>query len=322
MTRTELLSSIVETEIIENESVMFMSWFLDTQSLGLQTLLCPDILYSTFGSSGVDDLQTLAKHDFKPLDRKHNIQGITLPSPQTVNHIFSCSEVGLECSPRSQQEDAMLLPWCCIAAFAHILKTFEAIATELEFHYELDSGSALGAVKLGQFLPWDIDGDIYASTDAVTQHFLKTNGKGSLALARAGIELSRRSADCYYDAGAGYFVMTFDGIEVEVLGRRGDLTLRSHPEFRGIPTRIKVGDVWARVHANPGAYARSRYGPGHLRHAQSWRFQDGQDDAFAAYSGAGWRVCADPRHHACLDRHPLDGNVIFHPDYFTCWKGG
>ena len=91
MTRTELLSSMVETENIENESVMFMSWFLDTQSLRLQTLLCPDILYSTFGSSGVDDLQTLAKHDFKPLARKHNIQGITLPSPQTVNHIFSCS---------------------------------------------------------------------------------------------------------------------------------------------------------------------------------------------------------------------------------------
>ena len=42
----------------------------------------------------------------------------------------------------------MLLPWCCIAAFAHILKTFEAIATELEFHYELDSGSARRPVHL------------------------------------------------------------------------------------------------------------------------------------------------------------------------------
>ncbi len=33
--------------------------------------------------------------------------------------------------------------------------------------YELDSGSVLGAVKIGHFLPWDIDGDVNVATRCV-----------------------------------------------------------------------------------------------------------------------------------------------------------
>ena len=37
----------------------------------------------------------------------------------------------------------------------------------LGFHYELDSGSLLGAAKLNNFIPWDIDGDLYIPTEKI-----------------------------------------------------------------------------------------------------------------------------------------------------------
>ena len=43
------------------------------------------------------------------------------------------------------------------------------MATRLGFHYELDSGSVLGAVKMRDFIPWDIDGDVYLPTIVIRE---------------------------------------------------------------------------------------------------------------------------------------------------------
>ena len=40
----------------------------------------------------------------------------------------SLSQIGLACSPRQQQAEAHLLPWCCIASFKHIIKTVDVLA--------------------------------------------------------------------------------------------------------------------------------------------------------------------------------------------------
>ncbi len=67
--------------------------------------------------------------------------------------------------------------------------------------------------------------------------------------------------DSYADKGAGFFLFSYGGVEVEMMGRRSNLSggAECAPEFRGIPTRVQVSGVWARTHASPGLYARSRY---------------------------------------------------------------
>jgi hypothetical protein len=54
------------------------------------------------------------------------------------------------------------------------------------FHYELDSGSLLGAVKLNNFIPWDIDGDLYIPSEQL--HIFDRGATGALAFEEAGIE--------------------------------------------------------------------------------------------------------------------------------------
>ena len=39
---------------------------------------------------------------------------------------------------------------------------------------------------------------------------------------------------------------------------------------------------------NPGLYARSRYGHGYLRHAQSWRYE-GLGSAYDNYESGSWK---------------------------------
>ena len=71
--------------------------------------------------------------------------------------------MGLACEGWSQAA-AFLLPWCCVLAFRHVLATLEAVTASLGLDYQLKAGSALGAVKLGNFIPWDIDIDTEFAT--------------------------------------------------------------------------------------------------------------------------------------------------------------
>ena len=68
--------------------------------------------------------------------------------------------------------------------------------------------------------------------------------------------------------GAGHFQLSYQGLEFELMGKRGNLTLNSGE----MPTLVPFGDTWAPAHAHPGQYLRGRYGPKYLRHAQSWQF--------------------------------------------------
>ena len=88
--------------------------------------------------------------------------------------------------------------------------------------------------------------------------------------------MTRLSADNYKDKGAGFFMMWIGELGVEVMGRRGNLSLQD-PVFdtRVLPwkpTRIQIGpDYWASTNVNPGANIRLKYVHGYLRHVQSWR---------------------------------------------------
>ena len=67
-----------------------------------------------------------------------------------------------------------------------MLSVFDRISDELGFHYEIDSGTLLGAVKFNNFIPWDIDGDVYVSTKAIND-FFQPGQKGTRSLQEEGI---------------------------------------------------------------------------------------------------------------------------------------
>jgi hypothetical protein len=50
-------------------------------------------------------------------------------------------------------------------------------------------------------------------------------GEGKAAMEEAGISVYAHSPDNYGDKGAGFFMLWLSGMEVEMLGRRGTLTL-------------------------------------------------------------------------------------------------
>ena len=80
-------------------------------------------------------------------------------------------------------------------SFQHVILHLETIANKLGIEYSLDSGSALGAVKLGNFIPWDIDMDIDLRTQDIP-HF-KPGGEANKYLTSQGIELYSFKEDMY-----------------------------------------------------------------------------------------------------------------------------
>ena len=67
-----------------------------------------------------------------------------------------------------------------------MLAVFDRLSEELGFHYEIDSGTLLGAVKFNNFIPWDIDGDVYISSSAIFEYF-QTGQHGTRSFEKDGI---------------------------------------------------------------------------------------------------------------------------------------
>ena len=82
----------------------------------------------------------------------------------------------------------------------------------------------LGGVKLNNFIPWDIDGDIYISTENM-KHFHE-GGIGRFILKQEGISIFGWNEDNYWDKGAGHYQLSYQGLEFELMGKRGNLTLK------------------------------------------------------------------------------------------------
>ena len=89
------------------------------------------------------------------------------------------------------------------------------------------------------------------------------------------------------------------------------------------PAYLYVSGLWIRTLPNPGSYVRSLYGPGHLYHAQSWIYYDHMKVPHDEYkNGEFWKPCKETSFHGCLDKYPIDGNMMFHSEYFKEWKYG
>ena len=222
---------------------------------------------------------------------------------------FTCQDIKMVCEPE-QQTQSFLAPLCCSRAANHIVRVLDAISTHLDIHYELDSGSLLGAVKLNNFIPWDIDGDVYIDTQDM-KHF-HYNGSARFILNAEGIEIFNWEENNYWDRGAGHYQLAYAGLEFELMGKRG-----LSKEQGGQPTKVLFGTTWAKAHQHPGQYLRGRYGSGYLRHLQSWRYLSDMNNAFDTYSKSkDWTHCVDKSSHACLELYPTDGNWLWLPNRF------
>jgi hypothetical protein len=299
-TKTDLEDHL-DAASFSSTQMMFADFFLKINHIGKSLVTCPDVMFSIG-----DDLLPPSDQEWLQLAKKWGLQGISKDLGPKKIHSFSCSEVGLKCEP-ARQTKSFIVPWCCVQSAMHIISTMDRIADIAGLHYELDSGSVLGAVKLHNFIPWDIDGDLYIPTEDM-HHFHK-NGTGRIILEEEGIVLHSWRDDNYSDKGAGHYQLTHGGLSFELMGKRGKLTLKEGMS----PTRILVGSTWARVHHHPGQYLRGRYGPQYLQHAQSWQFLETMENACDNYGGHQWTQCENPGHHACLENYPSDGNVQFLP---------
>merc|ERR1719450_1375158 len=105
------------------------------------------------------ELLSSSREEWKSLAAKHQFQAVVTNFRKRFAVEFDCDEVNLYCDIRSQAA-AFILPWCCFKSFRHILTSLEEISSKLGIEYQLESGSCLGAVKLANFIPWDIDIDI------------------------------------------------------------------------------------------------------------------------------------------------------------------
>ncbi|XP_040576802.1 uncharacterized protein [Lepeophtheirus salmonis] len=313
LTRTDRFKQIPLNKDI---SLAFIKWYYDHR-LNTVSLSCPDLLYLT-NDDLKNDLEG-SREDWMSLGKALKFQAVIPHKRVQSEYQFSCHEIRIKCSPRSMA-DSFLLPYCCTRSYNFVIERLEFLASNLGIDYELNSGSLLGAVKLNNFIPWDIDGDIYIKTDHIVK-FFDYGGSARKILERNGFTLTSIQENNYWDIGAKYFNLHFGGIEFEMQGRR-NLTEKECSEFYHDQvcrnkTRVLVGHTWAKTHANPGRYARLRYGPGYLKHSTSWRYNIHQDNSFEKYQTSGqWNLCREEADHTCLDSYDGDGNINWLPSNY------
>ncbi|XP_063245071.1 uncharacterized protein LOC134546287 isoform X2 [Bacillus rossius redtenbacheri] len=287
-----------------NSLTVFEHWFLHMRQLGVTAVACPDSMFFTAGEDAVASPASAESHRsaWLSLARQWELQYVTLPSGQ--EYAFSCEEAKLSCNAFTVTQ-AYLLPPCCLSKVRQVFAALDEFATKHKLKYELDSGSVLGAVKVRGFMPWDIDGDVIFQGDGYATFY-----KYRKEILEQGIPME--SFSLTYNGPAGFFKFFASSIFIEMWGVKRLSWYLLPDTLKDIPTRVDVMGLWMLAPANPGLYARNKYGPNFLKHAHSWRYL-GMDSSFSAYKMVGtWRQCPLKHHHACLDLFPPDGNLAYY----------
>ncbi|XP_068081146.1 uncharacterized protein [Anabrus simplex] len=294
LVKTEVLRKVTFDETLPFQ-ILFNDWFLQLKESGILAVTCPDIMFFINGEEEPWHEHWLA------LARKMQISRIFL-SPNK-HFKFTCEELSLSCDPWDWTEH-FLLPTCCFEQIRNTLSKLHSFAEMKNMAYELDSGSQLAAVKLQGHSPWDLDGDLQYNSKFY-EHFKIHNG-------------SKSQSGIYFDdfmTEYKKFKIFTPKIYIEMWGMDTLSSSLFLPEdLRNTPTLMPVMGLWIRGQANPGLYARNKYGPNHLKHALFYLFNNHSE--WDEYKTAGkWPSCPK-KHHACVNRYPGDGSVHFTPHYF------
>ena len=200
------------------ENVMFLDWQMRLQKSYLKAIVCPDILYHTFKSHPT--IKTLSRKDWLALSRLHQFQGVVLDHAPKISQSFTCEQAGLICNPMNFKDNlAILLPWCCYQRSFYILSLIEELSVRYNFHYEVDGGTVLGGIKLGNFLPWDVDTDITLNIEAFK--LFEEGGKGRAAMINADVSVA-------YALGVRDVLhLTYKGLKLD-MELRTDISINLH----------------------------------------------------------------------------------------------
>ncbi|XP_053631075.1 uncharacterized protein [Cherax quadricarinatus] len=287
LTSTRLLQHVPFSHALSGPA-LYRDWHTRVTQAGYLTLACPDVMFF------LQEEPIMDTTDWKIYATQWSLQSVH--SYDDEQYSFTCSEVGIRCSDLRKKITWYLVPPCCREAIMGGITILDNFAQEKGLSYELHHGSLLGAVKLGAFLPWDFDQDIYYNckdrrTWETLDDFLKTKNTGCHMRMSTARQLVLQCTTFFVD-----------------MVCRKPLTGHTLPlPYRNVTTWVEYGKRRVSVMANPGNAIRDQIGPENLRHAQHWRVP-GRPDPGA------WRPCQTPATQSCLDHHPADGSLTFsHP---------
>uniref|UniRef100_T1IHM5 Uncharacterized protein n=1 Tax=Strigamia maritima TaxID=126957 RepID=T1IHM5_STRMM len=132
----------------------------------------------------------------------------------------------------------MMMPICCRDELLKGYRAFHKFAVENNVIYQTEGGSTLGAVKLGDVMPWDMDGD-GAYYNANMNLFSKNK-----------VWYDENQSPIYVNdidvKAKGYFCVSVSSTYVESWAK-DNLSVDAngiHPRFRERPTLVRIGDAW------------------------------------------------------------------------------
>nr|XP_045603568.1 uncharacterized protein LOC123761593 isoform X1 [Procambarus clarkii] len=295
VTSSNLLRKVTFSAGLKGPAV-YRDWFAQVRRLGHLTMLCPDVMFFLTNHT------TMTSNDWLTVARRWALQKVYTFTGEV--HEFSCDSVKISCKNPLKIINSFLLPPCCRAIMETELGNLIDFAETNNLEYELHAGSALGAVKMGGYLPWDFDMDIGFETNDYKK-WLTMRVKH---LKKYKCNLKVNIKNIYFVVNCPYFFLEF--YSVGKINSRQFLPI----EYRNISTTILYGGRWIKVSSNPGLHARNGMGFDMLKHASHWRTakisQLGKDKG--GYDNPGvWQKCEKPEHHSCYDHYPADGNLPF-----------
>ncbi|XP_068219696.1 uncharacterized protein [Palaemon carinicauda] len=295
VTTTSFLHKVRFTEDLTGNA-LYRDWFAKVLVDGHLTMVCPDVMFYVSNHPNITEKQWLkmAKH--------WNLEKII--SYDGNEYKFECSSVGITCKNPLTTIQSFLLPPCCRAMMEKYLGYLTDYGKKNNLAHELQLGSALGALKMDGYLPWDFDMDlIFECQDyekwLKSAKFLKPVHCNP-TVSRKNIYITVRCPNFFLELYCHDFNVTSQQFLPE--------------EYQHIPTTIKYSGKDVIVSANPGLHTRNRMGLDSLKHAAHWRTLKVSKigKAKGGYDRPGiWNPCKKSKHHSCLDRYPGDGNLPF-----------
>ena len=262
------------------------------------------------------------RHQWQQFARRNEISDIWTANGHHFE--FTWQEVNIK-NCESHPKPKVLKPRACVRYLHKMLIDSLRLCDRLGYQYELNDGSGLGATKLHDTLPWEWDHDFEIRTQNFTNMMRHQSD-----FEKIGVNLDpdfKEKPRCTYTWRCGYVGLDIKFWRIEANGKpylpsdiyRPD-TIPSeykdlYPESRIVGvnfTSIRIGDFWSRTLANPGYYARAKYGVSSLRHAQHWKVL-GLTTSWNGYSKTAthFEPCPDEGHHLCLNQYLADGNIQF-----------
>ncbi|KAK7085116.1 hypothetical protein SK128_002664 [Halocaridina rubra] len=274
---------------------LYRDWFAKVRENGHLVMACPDIMFY------VNKHTDMQREDWLGFSKKWELQKIR--SYDTMNYNFTCEEANISCEAPLEHIRSYLLPPCCAALMERYTAKLLHYGERKHLKYELHAGSVLGAVKMGSYLPWDFDMDIYYHCkdydNWLQVETLFEEEKCKYAVGKEGVYVTLNCPHFFIE------LYCHDKLSAE---------LELPEEYQNISTTIKYAGNDFRVIANPGRYCRNKMGFDDLKHAAHWRTLTLSKNAEAkgGYDNPGnWNKCKALKHHSCLDHFPGDGNLPF-----------